>query len=175
MIPPVHLKLDNPALDSDSALGKAMAIAARSPEQTKDREWCAAEIPASNGHGNARSAARVATALACGGELDGIRLLGMETIEKSIEEQCYGKDLVLGVPVRWGFGWALKSKEAPVGPNPRTFYWGGWGGSAVVMDLDAKLSFSYVMNRMTSDTVGDNRAAGPAMALFSEIISGASA
>jgi CubicO group peptidase (beta-lactamase class C family) len=93
----------------------------------------------------------------------------MPTIEKAIEEQCYGRDLVLGVPIRWGLGFGLTSKEMPVGPNPRTFYWGGWGGSAVVMDLDAKLCFAYVMNKMTTGTLGDSRVAGPAMALISAL------
>jgi CubicO group peptidase (beta-lactamase class C family) len=165
LIPPESYA--SPVLNPDSELGKAMANGARSPKRTQDRAWRAAEIPASNGHGNARSVARVATALACGGELDGVRLLGMPTIEKSIEEQCYGKDLVLGQPIRWGLGWALKSEEAPIGPNPRTFYWGGWGGSAVIMDLDAKVGFAYVMNKMNSGALGDRRVVGPAMALFS--------
>jgi CubicO group peptidase (beta-lactamase class C family) len=162
-------------VDSDSKLAKAMANPGLSAERSRDRAWRAAEIPAANGHGNARSVARVASALACGGELDGVRLLEIETIEKAIEEQCYGKDLVLQLPIRWGLGWGLTSKEMPVGPNPRTFFWGGWGGSAVIMDLDAKMSFAYVMNKMSSDVLGDNRVTGPAMALYSEMISGASA
>ena len=80
--------------------------------------------------------------MACGGEVDNIRLLSLKTIEKSIEEQSYGPDLVLILPIRFGLGWGLTSKEMPIGPNPRTFYWGGWGGSLAVVDLDAKLSFS---------------------------------
>lgn len=172
LIPPEDPIPVNPDIDPNSKLAKAMTNPGLRAEDSRDRAWRAAEIPAANGHGNARSVARVATALACGGELDGVRLLGCETIEKSIEEQCYGKDLVLSIPIRWGLGWGLTSKEMPVGPNPRTFYWGGWGGSAVIMDLDAKMSFAYVMNRMTSDLIGDNRVAGPAIALFSEMMSG---
>jgi CubicO group peptidase (beta-lactamase class C family) len=161
-------------VDQSSKLGRAMSNPGLTAMTSRDRAWRAAEIPAANGHGNARSVARIASALACGGELDGVRLLGIETIEKAIEEQCYGKDLVLQQPIRWGLGWGLTSKEMPIGPNPRTFYWGGWGGSAVVMDLDAKMSFAYVMNKMSSDILGDNRVAGPAIALYSEMISGAS-
>ncbi len=170
LIPPEVPRPEIPDLDPNSKLAKAMTNPGLRAEDSRDRAWRAAEIPAANGHGNARSVARVATALACGGELDAVRLLGIETIEKSIEEQCYGKDLVLSVPIRWGLGWGLTSKDMPVGPNPRTFYWGGWGGSAVIMDLDAKMSFAYVMNRMTSDILGDNRVAGPAIALFSEMM-----
>lgn len=40
------------------------------------------------------------------------------------------------------------------------------------MDLDARMSFAYVMNRMTSDLIGDNRVGGPAIALFSQMMAG---
>lgn len=134
---------------------------------TNSRAWRAAEIPASNGHGNARSVARVMAVLACGGELEEVRLLTLSTIEKAIEEQYYGTDVVLGLPIRWGLGFALTSNEMPMGPNPRTFGWGGWGGSLALVDLDARLSFSYVMNKL--GPLEDTRAIGPAMALFTSL------
>jgi hypothetical protein len=37
-------------------------------------------------------------------------------------------------------------------------YWGGWGGSLVVNDVDAGFTMAYVMNRMGEGTVGDDRA-----------------
>ncbi len=114
---------------------------------TKTRAWRGAEIPAANGHGNARSIARIGAAIACGGELDGIHLLSKSTIEKALEEQSYCKDLVLGVPLRFGLGFALPSKEIEL-LNPRTFIWGGLGGSIALMDLDAKISFAFAMNKM---------------------------
>lgn len=137
------------------------------PDLANSRAWRAAEIPATNGHGNARSVARVMAVLACGGELEGVRLLTLSTIEKAIEEQYYGPDLVLGLPIRWGLGFALTSNEMPMGPNPRTFGWGGWGGSLALVDLDARLSFSYVMNKL--GPLEDTRAMGPAMALFTSL------
>lgn len=174
LVPPQDPTSGGAILYPDSELVKITANPGPTAEVTKDRAWRAAEIPAANGHGNARSVARVAAALACGGELDGVRLPGASTIEKAIEEQCYGTDLVLAQPIRWGLGFGLTSKDMPVSPNPRTFFWGGRGGSVVVMDPDSRLSLVYVMNKMTSGTLGDKRALGPAMALFSEIISGRS-
>jgi CubicO group peptidase (beta-lactamase class C family) len=165
-----------PPPDSALAAGAAVtpgSVAERvlgNPPLTGDvanrRAWRAAEIPAANGQGNARSVARIAGALACGGTLDGVRLLGPATLEKTIEEQCYDTDLVLGLPVRWGLGFGLTAKELPIGPNPRTFFWGGWGGSLIVVDLDARLGFAYVMNKMGATTMGDLRAFGPALATF---------
>ena len=124
---------------------------------THTREWRAAEIPASNGHGNARSIARVGAILACGGELDNVRILSKEAVENSIVEQSYGKDLTLLKIARFGLGWALTCEEEPIGPNPRAFYWGGYGGSKLYMDLDAKMSIAYAMNRMVFSLKGDPR------------------
>ena len=114
----------------------------------KSRGWRNAEIPSSNGHGNARSVARIASVLACGGKLGDTRLLSADTIEKSLEEQFYGIDLALMVPVKWGLGWGLNCLERHVSPNPRSIYWSGAGGSVVIVDLDARLSYAYVMNKM---------------------------
>lgn len=170
MIPPPKLEPGDPNyIDPDSMLGKVMANPEMTAEPSRDRAWRAAEIPAANGHGNARSVTRVMAALACGGELDGIRLLTLPTIEKAIEEQCYGPDLVLAVPIRYGLGFGLTSKEMPVGPNPRTFFWGGWGGSLTAVDLDAKVSLTYVMNKMSADTLGDIRGARSLMALYAAL------
>lgn len=136
---------------------------------TKTREWRNAEIPAGNGHGNARSVSRITAALACGGELDGIHLLSEETIIRSIEEQIYGTDLVLNVPIRFGLGWGLQSKDLPIGPNPNVFWWGGYGGSVVAVDLDEKISLSYVMNKMVSSLVGDPRSEKLINALYDSL------
>jgi CubicO group peptidase (beta-lactamase class C family) len=127
----------------------------------KSRGWLGAEIPSANGQGNARSMARVGSIVACGGSLDGTKYLSIDTIENAITEQISGTDLVIG-PIRWGLGWALPSKEAPITPNwetRRACWWGGAGGSAVSMDLDAKVCFAYAMNKMFAGVTGDLRTA----------------
>jgi len=122
------------------------------------RAWRAAEVPAGNGQANARGAARAMAALACGGALDGVRLLRESTLASAITEQCHGRDLVLG-PMRWGLGFMLASPDLPLSPNPRTFGHGGWGGSFALADCDARVSLAYVMNRMSAGTTGDKRLA----------------
>jgi len=125
-------------------------------DATRTRAWRAAEIPAANGHGNARSIARIGAALACGGKLDGVNLLSPSILEKALEEQSYGKDAVLSSPIRFGLGFGLPCKEIPF-PHPRTLFWGGMGGSLMVMDLDAKMSLGFAMNKMSAEILMDIR------------------
>ena len=170
LIPPPELDLSQLGeVDPNSVAVKTLMSAPSNPEDTKTRAWRGAEIPAANGHGNARSVARITAAVACGGELDGVRLLSLDTIKKALEEQSYGTDLVLMVPLRFGLGLGLQSKELPIGPNQRLLYWGGWGGSISIMDLDAKLSIAYVMNKMVSTLTGDPRSARPIEALYESL------
>ena len=129
-----------------------------SAEQSWDTAWRRAEIPAAGGQGNARSVARVQSVLAHGGEIDGVRLLSEAGCLRALERQIDGMDLVLGVPLRFGLGYGLPSPEAPLSPNEHACYWGGWGGSLVVVDMDAHLCLAYVMNRMGEGTMGDTRA-----------------
>jgi CubicO group peptidase (beta-lactamase class C family) len=158
-----------PAADPEALLTKVMRNPAITPDIANRPQWRRAEIPAANGHGNARAVARVMSVLACGGRLDGVSLLSEQTIERAITEQWHGKDLVLTFPMRWGLGFMLTSRELPLGPNPRTCGHGGWGGSLGFADLDARVSWAYIMNRMTPGTTGDSRAAGPLAALYASL------
>jgi CubicO group peptidase (beta-lactamase class C family) len=83
-----------------------------------------------------------------------------------LEQQVSGVDLVLGLPIAFGMNYGLNSADMPISPNPRACFWGGWGGSIVVNDLDAHMSVAYVMNRMGEGTMGDPRGLGIVMAAF---------
>ncbi|HEV3313085.1 MAG TPA: serine hydrolase domain-containing protein [Chloroflexota bacterium] len=109
--------------------------------------WRRADIGAANGHGNARSVARLQAAVACGGEVDGIRLLSPQTIDRIFEVQSNGIDLVLGIPIKIGVGYSLL-------PEGRMCCWGGAGGSLVMIDVDRRMTFAYVMNKMAPGMVG---------------------
>ena len=115
-------------------------------------------MPASNGHGNARSVAQVVSILAQGGESQGIRFLSPATIERIFEVQASGPDLVLGYDMKFGIGYGLNSAAMPLGINDRTLFWAGWGGSMAVVDVENSLTVCYAMNRMMSDIVGGMRA-----------------
>lgn len=156
-------------MDPDSIMTRTMTRPALDALISRTNSWREAEIPAANGHGNARSVARIHSAIACGGEVDGVRLMSEEGCRKIFEVQTDGNDLVLGTPVRFGMGFGINSEYQPLSPNKNVCYWGGWGGSLAVIDMDEKMSFSYVMNRMLSGTTGDMRAANLLMPLYGSI------
>lgn len=119
--------------------------------------WRKAEIPAANGHGNARAVVRAQTPVANGGSAFGVQLLSPEGAARVFDEQTNGTDLALGVPIRFGMGYGLTGEAMPMGPNEHIAYWGGWGGSTIVVDQDARMCTSYVMNRMFAGLLGDTR------------------
>ena len=119
-------------------------------------DWRKSEIPSSNGHGNARSIAKVGEILACGGEIAGKKILSLSTIEKAIETQVKGRDPIsLYKSKELGLGFGLLNDILILGP--RSFYWSGAGGSFCVMDLEKKLSIGYAMNKMGSIFGADKR------------------
>ena len=155
---PYALDPNAPQPPPDSIAARTFARGMPDVAWTRGEGWRRAEIPAANGHGNARAMAQIHAALACGGSVGGRRLLSRETCEAVLEEQTNGVDLVIGVPVRFGLGYALMNETFPFSPNPRACFWGGWGGSLVVADLDARVSIAFAMNQMRADAiVGDRR------------------
>ncbi|MGI5169612.1 serine hydrolase domain-containing protein [Spirillospora sp. CA-253888] len=110
---------------------------------------------------------KATSVLANGGAARGVRLLSEAGCQRVLEEQSNGRDRYLGFPLRFGMGYGLRSEEVPISPNPRACFWGGWGGSLVVVDLDARMCVSYVMNRMVSPgTLGDDRGIGIVLAAY---------
>jgi len=132
---------------------------------TKTRGWRGAEIPAAGGTGNARSIAEVHVILANGGVAKGRRFMSEAGCRKALELQIAGEDLIIGGPARYGMGFGLAGGVLPL-PNPNCIYWGGYGGSLVIIDMDARTSFGYAMNKMAGTTTGDMRAFGLAMAMW---------
>jgi CubicO group peptidase (beta-lactamase class C family) len=130
-------------------------------ELSRTERWRRADIGAFNGHGNARSVARIQSAVACGGQVDGVRLLSPKTIDRIFEVQSDGIDLVLGIHLRMGIGYGLLPMPGvlPFLPAGRLCTWGGAGGSLVLIDVDRRLTFAYVMNKMVPCLVGPTASA----------------
>jgi CubicO group peptidase (beta-lactamase class C family) len=134
-------------------------------------EWRRAEIPGANGHGAARALARVYGALACGGEVDGVRVLSRDGIDRCRTEQSRGPDGVLLVETRFGLGFMMPQDrpDARFGSNPRAFGHPGAGGSLGFADPEGGIGFGYVMNRMGPYILLDPRAIALVGAVYDSI------
>lgn len=154
------IKPPQPAqLVSDNAPDYVIATMANppiDPEFPHDRGWRAAEIPAANGHGTANGLARLYSAFANGGSVDGIKIVGRDTIKRATAEQCSGVDRNLGLESSWASGFS-RNGRGMYGPNADTFGHSGFGGSMAFADPSAKLSVGYTMNQMHSNLQGDPR------------------
>ena len=157
VVPPPPLPIDLATLDPDSVMVKTFTGPAPDASVSWTSEWRQADIGAANGHGNARSVARAQSVVSNGGEVDGVRLLSPKTIDLIFDQQSNGTDLVLGIPVSFGIGYALSGDMMPVAIDSKLCFWGGWGGSMVINDLDHRMTITYMMNRMEGGLVGDTR------------------
>ena len=143
---PAYKTFTNPVLDATTSYLPA---------------WRNADIGGANGHGNARSVARMLSSISLGGSVPGLekQLLSQKTIDKIFVEQSRGKDVVVGMPLKWwtGFGGAAKDVEINWFPDGKICFWGGWGGSVIIMDTERKLTIAYVMNKMDNVSLGGKR------------------
>jgi CubicO group peptidase (beta-lactamase class C family) len=128
--------------------------------------WKQAEIPAANGHGNARSVAKIHAVLANLGESQGVRLLSEETARSVVQPRISGNDLALGMPLSYSLGFGM-----PPGSKRKLCYWGGWGGSTAIIDQEQNFSISYVMNKMHPGLMGDERGIAISQAVFTSLVS----
>jgi CubicO group peptidase (beta-lactamase class C family) len=159
VVPPPPLPIDMAALDPDSPMVRTFTGPGPDASDANTPEWRRADIGAANGHGNARSVARILSVLSRGGAVDDVRLLRPETIELIFRQQADGVDLVLGVPLRFGVGYGLPQQDTiPYIPDAKVCFWGGWGGSVIIMDLDRRMTISYMMNKMGAGIIGSDRA-----------------
>ena len=146
------------SLGSDS---QAKSIAARTfanpsidARESTTAAWRKAELPAGNGHGNARSVAQIHEILANFGVAQGQRFLSEETARSLMQSRISGTDLVMRAPMSFGLGFGLIVNPTR---ERNLCFWGGWGGSTAIIDQDNQLSISYVMNRMSPTLTGDER------------------
>lgn len=165
LVPPPVLEPDPNAPEAHPIAVRTRANPTTGARRSWSEGWRRAEIPAANGHGNARSVAEIHVVLANGGVAKGKRLLSEEGCRVALEEQISFHDYMMDKPMRYGMGFGLVNESAPF-PNPNSCYWGGWGGSKIIIDFDARMTFSYVMNVMREDPEGDKRATPLTKAVF---------
>ena len=170
VVPPPPRDIDLAALAMDSPAVKTFTGPAPDADDANTPGWRRADIGAANGHGNARSVAKIMSAVARGGEAGGVRLLGPDTIELIFREQQNGVDVVMGIPLRLGIGYGLHRPDLlPFVPAGKICFWGGWGGSIVLMDLGRRMTISYMMNKMGSGAIGSDRTAEYVTAIYQAV------
>ena len=159
VVPPPPLPIDLATLDPASPVFRCFTGPVADAANANTPQWRAADIGALNGHSNAKGVLDVMRVVSLGGEAGGVRLLSGKTIDLIFDVQADDVDLVLGVPFRRGIGFGLSPSGAvPYLPEGRICFWGGWGGSLIIMDLDRRVTTSYMMNRMAPGIVGSPRA-----------------
>jgi CubicO group peptidase (beta-lactamase class C family) len=169
VVPPPRPDDDPRELDAESVMVKTYTGPVASAKAANSPEWRRADLGALNGHTNARGLMQVMRTMSLGGEAGGVRLLSPETIDLVFDQQSDGVDLVLEAPFRFGIGFCLGSPIVPYVPAGRTFFWGGWGGSMIVMDLDRRLTISYLMNRMAPGILGSDRSEAYIRAVYAAL------
>jgi CubicO group peptidase (beta-lactamase class C family) len=140
-----------------------------SPGGRGTEAWRRAEIPSANGHATAPALARLMAALAAGGTLDGVRVLSPEGVAAMARRRICGEDLVIKGRTCWGAGVMRNEERMIYGPGLQTFGHSGWGGACAFADPERRVSAAYVMNRQSSELVGDPRALRLIAALYAAL------
>ena len=110
---PLTIPTSIPDLPDDGSIAaRTFANPAVDAAQANTRAWQQAEIPAANGHGNARSIVRAQTPIANGGHAFGTQIMSEAMTRRIFEEQVRGVDLVLGSPLAPGLGYGVNSDLA---------------------------------------------------------------
>ena len=171
VIAPPPLPIDMESLDVTSPMFKTFTGPPVDANYANTEAWRRAEIGAANGHGNARSVARIQSIVVNGGTVDGVQLLSPSTIDTIFEVQADGTDLVLGAPLKFGIGYGLPQPDTlPYLPqNGRLCFWGGWGGSMILVDVGRRMTIAYMMNQMAPGIIGGPTATELITAAYSAI------
>lgn len=157
----VILALQAAMQDPDSTFSRALstngALPALDASTFNDPRVQEAEIPAGNGITNGRSLARMYAATVS--DVDGVRLLTDETVEKARAEQVNGPDRTLLVPMRFSTGFQLPMGGTPL-LSADSFGHSGLGGALGFADSRYKVGFGYVQNQLLSSVLPDPRTRG---------------
>lgn len=130
--------------DPSTKLGRAWRMRPKSEDHYNDSNMRNGLMPSTNGHGNARAVAKIFAALACGGTLDGVKLVSPETIDRMREESWHGLCEMTDRTFRYGHGFFLNEPlMSPMGTNKGAFGHPGAGGSLGFADPENRISFAY--------------------------------
>ena len=149
-------------IDTSTRLAKTVLLSLQHTgeliESMNNRGGRAIQLPAGNGVTNAASLAKMYAAMI--GEVDGVRLLKPETVEKArtlrtgdmVPPGDLGK-LQLGLPTRYGLGYQL-SRDPTEMLGEGSFGHDGAGGRMAFAHPESGTAAAYVANTMSSGFAG---------------------
>lgn len=162
VIPPPPPPFDLSQLDQNSIMFKSLFNPRTSATFSQKPEWRKADMSAVNGHGTAKGLNQILRAVTLAGtSYDEAKLLSPKTVEQIFRIQSESTDHVLSMPVRFGIGFGigggLSAQAFDYLPQERMCFWSGWGGSFAICDLHRGVTFTYIMNKMGSGIIGNDR------------------
>ena len=122
-----------------------------------NENWQTAEIPSMNGHGNARSIAKIYDTFVNDLILEKNILLSKSSIKKCLTESVTRIDESLMLPIRWSQVGLILRGGWLFGKNKESFGHNGWGGSVGFADPNLGIGISYTTNKIYSTITPDTR------------------
>ena len=119
--------------------------------------WQTAEVPSMNGHGNARSIAKIYDIFVNDLRLEKNILLSKSSIKKCLAESTSRIDQSLMLPIRWSEVGLILRGGWLFGKNKESFGHNGWGGSLGFADPILGIGVSYVTNKINPTMSSDFR------------------
>jgi len=119
--------------------------------------WQTAEIPSMNGHGNARSIAKIYDIFVNDLILEKSILLSKSTIKKCLNENIRRIDESLMMSIRWSKVGLILRGGWLFGKNKESFGHNGWGGSLGFADPILGIGVAYTTNKINPTMSSDFR------------------
>ena len=116
-------------------------------------DWRKAEIPSANGHGTAKSLARLYGILSNGCVRDEISIMSEASLQHAITPHSSGPDSVLfGAPIKFGLGYELAQGISSLGNispifNNKMFGHAGVGGAVAFGDPEKGIGYGFICNQ----------------------------
>jgi CubicO group peptidase (beta-lactamase class C family) len=120
-------------------------------------DWQIAEIPSINGHGNARSIAKIYDVFVNDLILEKNILLSRPSIKKCLTESTKRIDQSLMLPIRWSEVGLILRGGWLFGKNHESFGHNGWGGSLGFADPVSGIGIAYTTNKINPTMTSDKR------------------
>jgi CubicO group peptidase (beta-lactamase class C family) len=122
-----------------------------------NEKWQTAEVPSMNGHGNARSIAKIYDIFVNDLILEKNILLSKSSIKKCLSENTSRIDESLMLPIRWSQVGLILRGGWLFGKNKESFGHNGWGGSLGFADPVLGIGVAYTTNKINPSMASDQK------------------